>query len=215
MFVSSPALVVDTFSSLQPAVVKVILVGDACVGKSCLQLRFTQGSFRHAHEVTIGVEFGARNVFVDGRHVKMYIWDTAGQENFRAITRSYYREVAVCLFVFDLTNSATFASIRRWHSDVVDNAPPHVAMALVGNKSDLPLLKRRVSREQAEELAIEIGAWYFETSALTGENVAAPFEASAAEALRRRLAVGGGGRASGCYLVARESASARAPGCCG
>lgn len=197
-------------AGLQPAVVKAIVVGDGGVGKSCLQLRFTQASFRHTHEVTIGVEFGARSVVIDGRPVKMYIWDTAGQENFRAITRSYYRGSAVCLLVFDLTNSSSFASIRRWHRDVVENAAPQVVIALVGNKNDLAP-SRRVSREQAEALASEIGALYFETSARRGENVAAPFEAAAAEALRR---LAGAESSSGCYLVASEPIGARAQGCC-
>jgi len=197
-------------AGLQSAVVKAIVVGDGCVGKSCLQLGFTQASFRHTHEVTIGVEFGARSVVIDGRPVKIYIWDTAGQENFRAITRSYYRGAAACLLVFDLTNSATFASIRGWHRDVVANAPPQVVLALVGNKSDLAS-SRRVSREQAEALASEIGASYFETSARTGENVAAPFEASAKEALRRLTEAEG---SPGCYLIASEPTGARAQGCC-
>ena len=207
MFAPSPPVP----AGLQSAVVKAIVVGDGCVGKSCLQLGFTQASFRHTHEVTIGVEFGARSVVIDGRSVKMYIWDTAGQENFRAITRSYYRGAAVCLLVFDLTNSSTFASIREWHHDVVANAPPQVVLALVGNKRDLAPSSRRVSREQAEALASEIGALYFETSARTGENVAAPFEAAAAEALRR---LADAESFSGCYLVASEPTGARAQGCC-
>ncbi|KFH09572.1 putative small GTPase Rab2, partial [Toxoplasma gondii ARI] len=82
---------------------KYIIIGDTGVGKSCLLLQFTDKRFRTDHDLTIGVEFGARLVSIAGRQVKLQIWDTAGQESFRSITRSYYRGAAGALLVYDIT----------------------------------------------------------------------------------------------------------------
>ena len=73
---------------------KYIIIGDTGVGKSCMLLQFIDKRFRSKHEVTIGVEFGARMISIDNKNIKLQIWDTAGQEAFRSITRSYYRSAA-------------------------------------------------------------------------------------------------------------------------
>uniref|UniRef100_I1PM44 Uncharacterized protein n=1 Tax=Oryza glaberrima TaxID=4538 RepID=I1PM44_ORYGL len=85
---------------------KYIIIGDTGVGKSCLLLQFTDKRFQPVHDLTIGVEFGARMITVDSRPVKLQIWDTAGQESFRSITRSYYRGAAGALLVYDITRRA-------------------------------------------------------------------------------------------------------------
>jgi GTPase SAR1 family protein len=82
---------------------KYIIIGDTGVGKSCLLLQFTDKRFQPVHDLTIGVEFGARMVTIDGKQIKLQIWDTAGQESFRCITRSYYRGAAGALLVYDIT----------------------------------------------------------------------------------------------------------------
>ena len=73
---------------------KYIIIGDTSVGKSCMLLQFTDKRFQPVHDITIGVEFGARLIAVDDLQIKLQIWDTAGQESFRSITRSYYRDAA-------------------------------------------------------------------------------------------------------------------------
>ncbi|XP_059952507.1 ras-related protein Rab-2B isoform X2 [Mesoplodon densirostris] len=83
---------------------KYIIIGDTGVGKSCLLLQFTDKRFQPVHDLTIGVEFGARMVNIDGKQIKLQIWDTAGQESFRSITRSYYRGAAGALLVYDITS---------------------------------------------------------------------------------------------------------------
>mmetsp|Transcript_39676 Transcript_39676/g.35416 ORF Transcript_39676/g.35416 Transcript_39676/m.35416 type:complete len:106 (+) Transcript_39676:85-402(+) len=93
---------------------KYIIIGDTGVGKSCLLLQFIDKRFRQKHEVTIGVEFGARMINVDGKNIKLQIWDTAGQESFRSITRSYYRAAAGALLVYDITRRETFTHLTRW-----------------------------------------------------------------------------------------------------
>ncbi|XP_053216733.1 ras-related protein Rab-2B isoform X2 [Podarcis raffonei] len=83
---------------------KYVIIGDTGVGKSCLLLQFTDKRFTAVHDLTIGVEFGARMVTIDNKKIKLQIWDTAGQESFRSITRSYYRGAAGALLVYDITS---------------------------------------------------------------------------------------------------------------
>lgn len=90
---------------------KYIIIGDTGVGKSCLLLQFLDSKFRDKFEVTIGVEFGARMISVDDKNIKLQIWDTAGQEAFKSITRSYYRSAAGGLLVYDITNLASFENL--------------------------------------------------------------------------------------------------------
>ncbi|GMP30199.1 hypothetical protein CsSME_00004970 [Camellia sinensis var. sinensis] len=92
---------------------KYIIIGDTGVGKSCLLLQFTDKRFQPVHDLTIGVEFGARMVTIDGRPIKLQIWDTAGQESFRSITRSYYRGAAGALLVYDITRYAHLFVIKH------------------------------------------------------------------------------------------------------
>merc|ERR1712154_171315 len=93
---------------------KYIIVGDTAVGKSCLLLQFTDKRFQPVHDLTIGVEFGARMINVADKSIKLQIWDTAGQESFRSITRSYYRGAAGALLVYDITRRDTFKHLTRW-----------------------------------------------------------------------------------------------------
>ena len=90
-----------------------IIIGDTGVGKSCLLLQFTDKRFQQVHDLTIGVEFGARMITIDNKQIKLQIWDTAGQESFRSITRSYYRGAAGALLVYDITRRETFPEEMR------------------------------------------------------------------------------------------------------
>ena len=109
----------------------------AGVGKSCLLLQFTDKRFQHVHDLTIGVEFGSRMVSIDDKQIKLQIWDTAGQESFRSITRSYYRGAAGALLVYDVTRRDTFEHLASWLEDAKQHANPNMTIMLVGNKADL------------------------------------------------------------------------------
>ena len=116
---------------------KYIVIGDTGVGKSCLVLQFIDNRVRDNHDITIGVEFGAKIVQHENTNIKLQIWDTAGQENFRSITRSYYRSAAAALLVYDITREQSFTNLKTWMEEVKSNGNPKMTILLVGNKNDL------------------------------------------------------------------------------
>ena len=133
---------------------KYIIIGDAAVGKSNLLLRYTHGQFKPEYQLTIGVEFGAKNITISNKTYRIQIWDTAGQENFRSITRAYYKNSACALVVYDITNRESFDNVSTWIEDCRNQSPQTIFMVLVGNKTDLELEnKRAVSFEEGQELA--------------------------------------------------------------
>lgn len=148
---------------------KIIVIGDTYVGKSCLTLRFINDEYRHSHESTIGVEFGTKTITIDDKKIKLQIWDTAGQEIFRSITRSYYRSSAGAILVFDLTNKISFQNIKRWLNDVKTYANENTCIILVGNKCDL--LNRDVSNYEIDEIIDEYNLDYVECSAKDNINI--------------------------------------------
>jgi small GTP-binding protein len=113
--------------------IKFILVGNASVGKSCLLLQFTDNKFVNDMDPTIGVDFGSRVISVGGQNVKVQAWDTAGQEDFRAITRAYYREAAAALICYDICDRRSFRKLKSWLSAVRGNATnSNLSITLVG-----------------------------------------------------------------------------------
>ncbi|VDD79908.1 unnamed protein product [Mesocestoides corti] len=153
---------------------KYIIIGDTGVGKSCLLLQFTDKRFQPVHDLTIGVEFGARMITLDGKQIKLQIWDTAGQETFRSITRSYYRGAAGALLVYDITRRDTFLHLAPWLEDAKQNSSSNMVIMLIGNKSDLES-RRSVRKEEGEAFAREHGLIFLETSAKTAANVEEAF----------------------------------------
>eukprot|EP00727_Mastigamoeba_balamuthi_P012805 m51a1_g8147 putative ras-related protein rab-2a (206) ;mRNA; f:39518-40943 len=153
---------------------KYIIVGDTAVGKSCLLLQFTDKRFQPVHDLTIGVEFGSRTISVNNQQIKLQIWDTAGQEKFRSITRSYYRGAAGALLVYDITRRDTFDHLTTWLEDCRKYSSQNITIMLIGNKSDLEA-SRAVPREEGERFAKENGLFFLETSAKTSQNVEEAF----------------------------------------
>ncbi|CAH9140275.1 unnamed protein product [Cuscuta epithymum] len=162
---------------------KYIIIGDTGVGKSCLLLQFTDKRFQPVHDLTIGVEFGARMITAaDGRRIKLQVWDTAGQESFRSITRSYYRGAAGALLVYDITRRETFNHLASWLEDAQEHSNPNMTIMLVGNKSDLGQ-RRAISKEEGEQFAKEHGLLFLEVSSKTGQNVEEAFKNTASKIL--------------------------------
>mmetsp|Transcript_94983 Transcript_94983/g.238216 ORF Transcript_94983/g.238216 Transcript_94983/m.238216 type:complete len:200 (+) Transcript_94983:112-711(+) len=150
--------------------VKLLLLGDSAVGKSSLLMRFCESRFDDNFVLTIGVDFKWKQVDRNGRKLKLQVWDTAGQERFRTITPAYYRAAMGVVITYDVTDRATFLHVEYWVAQLADHGDENVQKILVGNKSDLAD-KRKVTTEEAGELAKKFGMAFFETSAKTGEHV--------------------------------------------
>jgi Ras-related protein Rab-8A len=154
--------------------IKLLLIGDSGVGKSCLLLRFCEDQFTPSFITTIGIDFKIRTIDLDGKKVKLQVWDTAGQERFKTITTAYYRGAMGILLVYDVCDEKSFNNIRSWYSNVQQHASENVVLILVGNKSDM-VDKRVISTEQGKALADELGIPFIESSAKTTDNVEETF----------------------------------------
>ena len=151
-----------------------IIIGDAGVGKSCLMMQFTDNKFQRGHTVSIGIEYDCKLVQIYGQNIKVQIWDTAGHESFRTITRCYYRGSACALLVYDITNRKTFKHLANWLQSTLDNTTPGMPIILVGNKADLED-ERCVSFEEGQRFARVNDLLFIEVSAKTAYNVEAAF----------------------------------------
>ncbi|KAL7889653.1 hypothetical protein AOLI_G00019110 [Acnodon oligacanthus] len=148
--------------------VKVIVLGDSGVGKTCLTYRFCTGSFPSKTEATIGVDFRERVVDVEGEKLKLQLWDTAGQERFRkSMVQHYYRDVHAIVFVYDVTNTATFRNLPMWMEECRQHSLGHdIPRVLVCNKADLATSSgSSMTLEQARHLADVHGMSFYLCSA--------------------------------------------------
>jgi Ras-related protein Rab-1A len=154
---------------------RVLLIGDSGVGKSCLSLRFAEDSYVESYITTIGVDFKFKNIEVDGKTIKMQIWDTEGQERLKAITNSYYRDAHGMMIVYDISDRVSFQHVETWIQEINTYANDKVIKMLVGNKSDLEA-KRKVSTYEGQALAESHGMQFMETSARSSTNVHESFK---------------------------------------
>ena len=150
--------------------VKVILIGDSGVGKTNIMSKFLKNQFMEESKATIGVEFGSKLFNHEGHKIKAQIWDTAGQEKYKAITGAYYKGSKGALVVYDITQKKTFENIEKWVNDLKAAGDPKITIILIGNKNDLDD-KRQVSKDQGEEKARSFGCAFLETSAYSGDNI--------------------------------------------
>lgn len=154
---------------------KIVLVGDSGVGKTNLLLQLTKNEFSASTPATIGVEFATISFKINNDIVKAQIWDTAGQERYRAITSAYYRGTYGALIVYDITRKSTLTqSVNHWLMQLRQFSKNNTSIVLLGNKKDLDR-QREVSAEEGKRIAEENGLKFFETSALSGENVRKAF----------------------------------------
>lgn len=164
--------------------VKILLIGDTGVGKSCLLLRFVDDTYTESYISTIGVDFKIKTVTIDGRVVKMQIWDTAGQERFRTITSSYYRGAHGIIVVYEVSDMTSFQNVKQWLQEIERYASEDVSIMLVGNQMDRPE-KKVVHFDTAKEFADLRGYTLIEASAKTSENVEKTFLTFAEEIVKK------------------------------
>ena len=153
---------------------RLILIGNSGVGKSCILGRLKNPDYFNSDIVpTLGTDFYTKTIEVDGKTIKIQLWDSAGQEKYKAVARGYYRNVVGGFLVFDVKDRASFDSLSQWLEDAKEGAQPREpTFVLVGNKIDKEEKKPRlVSYQEAEGYARRLGMDYIETSAKTGQNM--------------------------------------------
>ena len=153
---------------------KFIVIGASGVGKTSLLSRLIDGQFSPENQSTIGVEYLSTVIEVDGNPVKLQIWDTAGQEKFRSIAKSYFRHAVGVILVYDITSRQSFDDLSFWLNDVHSLCDPNAAVTLIGNKLDLAS-SRAVTTSEATAFANTHQLIYLETSARGGDNVQEAF----------------------------------------
>ena len=149
---------------------KILILGDSNVGKTCLLSRFVDDTFTLNHINTFGIEFKTKIINLNDKIIKYQIWDTSGLERFRRVTESYYKNVNGIIIVYDITDQKSFESINKWIiKQINNNVKNDIVKVLVGNKTDKE--DRVISKEEGENLAKNLGMKFFETSAKQNNNI--------------------------------------------
>ena len=147
--------------------------------------RYVEQKYYSEPDFTIGVEFGSRTINIDDKLIKVQLWDTAGQEIFRSITRSYYRNKSGAILVYDITNRKSFVSIIQWIHDLKENVTnQNIVIFLVGNKSDNND-ERDVLYDEGKALADKYKLYFIETSAKNNDNIDIIFDIMASDILNK------------------------------
>ena len=161
---------------IDECVYKVLLLGDSTVGKTCFLMKYTDKTFQDIHMATIGLDYRLRSMKLkSGKSIKLQIWDTAGQDRFRAITKNYYKGSHGIILIYDITNTQSFENVKTWVNQIREEASSNVIIYIAGNKVDMED-ERKVDRDDGEKLAEELGFPFVETSAKNGININETFE---------------------------------------
>ena len=151
--------------------IKLLIVGDSSVGKTNIIYRFIENKFSQMYMVTTGMDLKTTTIDLKGKKIRIQLWDTAGQEKYRAITRNLFLKVQGFLLVYDITNRDSYNNLGLWIKLIRDECGSHVPIIIVGNKNDLEE-ERAVTRTEALDFAKEEKTDYIETSSKSGENIA-------------------------------------------
>ena len=158
-------------------VYKILLLGDSDVGKSCFLMRYADNVFVDNHMTTIGLDYKLKYIQLDsGEIIQVQLWDTAGHERYRTISKNYYKGSHGILLLYDVTKTNSFENIREWIRDIREEVYEKAIIFLIGNKIDKKE-DRKIQTEQGAKLAEEFNLPFFEASAKSGENVDEIFKA--------------------------------------
>ena len=151
---------------------KIVLIGETAVGKTSLLERYLYATFSKNSVITVSATYATKKVKKnDGKEIILQLWDTAGQENYKSLAKLFYKNAAVIIMVYDITNRKSFDEIKNyWYKQVKENASPKVKIAIVGNKFDL-YINEEVKKEEGRTYAEKIGAMFRFTSALDATGV--------------------------------------------
>ena len=169
---------------------KLIFLGDQSVGKSCILNRFMNDTFIEEYQATIGLDFQSKNVQIDNQDIHLLLYDTAGQEKFRALIPMYTRDANIILLVYDVTSKDSFLHLSDWLRDLTNVKKEEVIFAVVGNKIDLDD-RREVNSEEGENYAKENEFIFAEVSAKTGDGFSDLFYKNLFEKIRTKFRPGG------------------------
>lgn len=163
---------------------KVIVVGNGQVGKTSMITRFAKGIFTNEYKKTIGVDFLEKKMYLNahGEDVTFLLWDTAGQEEYDAITRTYYKGAGACILAFSTTDRDSFDAIESWHKKVRDECG-NIVMVLVQNKVDL-LDQAVMSKDEVETIAKKLRLKLYRTCVKDDMNVSEVFTQLGGEFIR-------------------------------
>ena len=152
--------------------IPLIIVGASGAGKTCI-LEYFVSEYMGSHLTTLGLDFKAKSIDIDGKKVKLQIWDTAGQEKYRTVNKSLYRAKKGFIFTYSCCDKASFQELSQFLKMAEDNAREDICKILVGNKKDIS--EREVTYEEGKQFAESYNMKFIETSAKTGENIAELF----------------------------------------
>ena len=150
--------------------IKLLMLGDSNVGKTNFIYRFIENKFSQNYMATTGIDLKASNIELNGKKIRVQLWDTAGQEKYRAITKNLFLKVQGFLALYDITNEDSFINLKSWVKLIKEECGNHMPILIVGNKSDLYNL-RAVEKNAAIAYAKEEKAEYIESSSKSGDNI--------------------------------------------
>ena len=149
---------------------KILIVGDSSVGKTNFINRFIENKFNNNYMTTSGIDLKTANLEIKNKNIRIQIWDTAGQEKYKAITKNLFLKVMGAIIIFDITNEKSFNNLKNWVQMIKDECGPHMTIIIVGNKNDL-IEQRKINEEEVIAYTNKQKLDYIETSCKTGENV--------------------------------------------
>jgi small GTP-binding protein len=154
--------------------IKLLMLGDPAVGKTNFLLRFTENTFIENYMNTIGFDYKSETLQVDSKTVKLQIWDTAGQDRYKCVTKNFYQKAQGIVLMYDITSEESFFYIKKLLKSIKEVSADRIAVILIGNKIDLEA-DRRVSFNEGKALAEENDLLFLETSAKSNVNVKETF----------------------------------------
>ncbi len=153
---------------------KLVLVGDYDVGKQEIIKRFVENTYQGKYVTTVAVDLTVKLIELDGKKIKLQLWDTVGNDRYRSLTTAYFRGAQGVMVVYDITKERSFNSLTEWCRQIEEYASPDVSTMIIGNRCDLEL-QREVSKERGQQVAAQFGLKFFEVSPKTGQNVMEAF----------------------------------------
>jgi len=156
--------------------IKVVLIGNSGVGKTCISQRYINNTFTGKESSTVGASYFQKNLVIDGKKLLLDIWDTAGQEKYRSMGKMFYKDAYIVIFIYDITDRESFLELKNvWYEELKSAGEKYTVIAVVGNKNDM-FLNEQVSEDEGREWANEIGAIFGLVSAKTGDCINALFD---------------------------------------